>query len=671
MGALVVSIFAPSGDGNYYGRYPDGNAPLGGTLESAASDTTTATGALGTGIDIAGAPSDSSAATGAVTTGIMADAAGSASSAGTGALTTKIEMAAAASDSTAATGALSTGSGGGGATQVFTYPNFASTAGIISSGGSFESPPSPDVIQLCGDVVHDAGQGWYHVKQNITAFTTQFTFSVGAGPPPQIGYGFSFTVHNDPNGTSSGGDSNGLGFAQYSTSINPLGTATTNSVTIAFNSTPNVGTGYGWFGANPSSIGLYVWGGPYIDNGLSPTQDLIPQGINLQSGHVYSAYVVYDGTILSVELTDTTTGVIAYASWPIDIPAIVGADTAWIGVGAGAGESSGAVPQTFNSWTWWSGYDERLASPTFSVTPGQYATTQTLEISGPADATIYYTTNGTPPTEASSVYSGPLEISSSTIVQAIASQSNWTDSYPVLADYQIQASGLPKINYPSGFTGAGGRIATNGTASISGSSLVLTDTVSESGAEVGSAFYVAPVLVSSFSTVFEFQFTGNTFQNGLAFVIQNQVPASVSSTWNSQPGNCVSGGPNALGFPVYGQHDIGAGYAGILQSVALVFDGWNKVISQVTNGAVPPGTGTAPSTINFQSGHVIQVSLSYNGTTLSISVKDMTTNVTYSWTWTVNIPSLVGADTAWVGFTASEWTPHVEQAVLNWTYTEG
>jgi hypothetical protein len=569
------------------------------------------------------------------------------------------------------------GGGGGGATQVFTYPDFTSTAGIISSGGGFETPPSPNVIQLCGDVVHDAGQGWYHLKQNITAFSTRFTFSVGdgTGSPQKIGYGFSFSVHNDPQGTSSGGDSNGLGFGQYSPATgNPLGTATTNGVTIAFNSTPNVGTGVGWFGTNPSAIGCYLWGGPFLENGLSPTQDLIPQGLNLWTGHVYSAYVVYDGTILSVELTDTTTGAIAYASWPVNIPAIVGASTAWIGFGAGAGESSPAVPQTLNSWTWWSGYNTRLASPTFSVTPGQYATTQTVTISGPSGATIYYTTNGTPPTESSSVYSGPLTISASTIVQAMAgSVSNWTNSFPVLADYQIQTSGLPKINYPSGLSGSSGRIALNGTAAISGTAIALTDTVSESGAEVGSAFYIAPVLISSFSTLFEFQFTGPSTQNGLAFVIQNQIPASTTGITQTQPPSipCISGGPNSLGFPVYGQNAIGAGYAGIQESVALVFDGWNNVLSKVTNGAVPPGTGTAPSTINFSAGHVIQVSLSYDGTTLTISVKDMTTSVTYTGTWTVNIPSLVGGTTAYVGFTASEWTPHVEQAVLNWTYTEG
>jgi hypothetical protein len=37
----------------------------------------------------------------------------------------------------------------------------------------------------------------------------------------------------------------------------------------------------------------------------------------------------------------------------------------------------------------------------------------------------------------------------------------------------------------------------------------------------------------------------------------------------------------------------------------------------------------------------------------------------------VDIPTLVGASTAYAGFTAAEYTPEVEQTVTNWTYTEG
>jgi hypothetical protein len=558
-------------------------------------------------------------------------------------------------------------SGGGGATQVFTYPNFTSTSGLT---GSWENTTG-GIMQICGNTVHDAGQVWRTTKQNIQSFATSFNFSVGpgTGSPQLIGYGVSFSIQNDVTGTGAQGDSNGLGFGQYAPPSNPLGTATQPAVTIAFNSTPNNGTGSGWFGTDPSATGMYLNGGPYLDNGLSPTQDLIPQGINLWSGHLYNAFIVYDGTILSLLLTDTTTGAIAYEQWPVDIPTIVGGDTAYIGFGAGAGENSPATPQTLNSWTWWSGYNERLASPTFSVTPGQYTSTQSVGISGPAGASIYYTVNGQPPTPASTLYTGAVSISSSAILQAVAVESNWSDSFPTVGDYQIQASGLPQINYPSGFT-ADGRISLNGMTTLASGALQLTDSATVDGAEVGSAFYNAPVSIAVFSGVFEFQFTGSSDQNGLAFIFQNVIPSSVSSTTTGQLASIpsISGGPNALGFPVYGASDIGAGYAGIQESAAMVFDGWNNKLTEVTNGTMPNGTGTTPTGITLDSGHVIKFTYSYNGTVLTYSVEDMTTTTIFNGTWTVNIPSAVGASTAYVGFSASVYSTPFKQTVTNWTY---
>ena len=276
-------------------------------------------------------------------------------------------------------------------------------------------------------------------KQNITSFTTDFTFKITAN-----GYGESFVIQNDPRGMGAGGDSNGLGYFAYS--VNPAGTAIGNSIAIAFNATPNGSSGSeSYTGATPSMTGLYLDGGVLMDNGIMPVQDLIPQGINLRSGDVVSAHVVYDGAILSMALTDTVTGKQAYFQWPVNIPAVVGGDTAYIGFSGG---TINPVPLLIDSWSWWQGYDTRLAAPTFSPAAGSYTSSQSVTISGPAGATIYYTTNGKPPTTASAVYSGPITVSSNEVVQAIAVESGYTNSEPAEGNYQIQAAGSSDHQLP-------------------------------------------------------------------------------------------------------------------------------------------------------------------------------------------------------------------------------
>ncbi|HEV7138192.1 MAG TPA: chitobiase/beta-hexosaminidase C-terminal domain-containing protein [Steroidobacteraceae bacterium] len=538
------------------------------------------------------------------------------------------------------------------ATSIFSFANFASNPSTINLGDA-EGVVS-GAIQLAGNQVHDAGQAWYVTKQNITSFTTDFTFKITSN-----GYGICFVIQNDPRGFGAGGDSNGLGYFAYS--VNPAGTAIGNSIAIAFNATPNGSSGSeSYTGAAPSMTGLYLDGGLLMDNGIMPVQDLIPQGINLQSGDVVSAHVVYDGALLSMALTDTVTGKQAYFQWPVNIPAVVGGDTAYIGFSGG---TINPVPLLVDSWSWWQGYNTRVASPTFSPAPGAYTSSQSVTLSAPAAATIYYTTNGKPPTTASSVYSGPITVSSNEIVQAIAVESGYTSSEPAQGNYQIQAAGSPVINFASGFAGAGGLMLNAGTATLAGSDLQLTDKTNS--IEIGSGFYAAPVNVRSFTTQFTLQFSGGGDQNTLLFVIQNQTPASADNT--GLP--AVSGGPYAFGFENYGINTPDGGYAGISTSVGVKFDTWNGGTTGLfTNGETPYEPQTTITGIDLTSGHPIACTLSYDGATLTLSMKDTVTTAKFSKTWSVDIPSEVGADTAYVGFTASLYTGPSQQDVTAWTF---
>lgn len=88
-----------------------------------------------------------------------------------------------------------------------------------------------------------------------------------------------------------------------------------------------------------------------------------------------------------------------------------------------------------------------LAPPTFSINPGIYTTTQTVSISGPTGAQIFYTINGTPATVSSTPYTGPITVSNTTTINAITYSPGVTSgaaSCPIEIDPTTNA--IPRTN---------------------------------------------------------------------------------------------------------------------------------------------------------------------------------------------------------------------------------
>ncbi len=76
------------------------------------------------------------------------------------------------------------------------------------------------------------------------------------------------------------------------------------------------------------------------------------------------------------------------------------------------------------------------ATPVFTPAAGVYTTTQNVTITcATAGASIYYTTNGTEPTNASTLYAGPISVSSTTTLKAIAYATGYTNSSVATANY--------------------------------------------------------------------------------------------------------------------------------------------------------------------------------------------------------------------------------------------
>ena len=511
--------------------------------------------------------------------------------------------------------------------------------GFSSTGMSFNGTAalSGTRLRLTNGGLNQAGSAFFATPINITNFTTDFSFQMSTAQAD----GMTFTIQNTGT-TALGPSGGGLGYGPDSTT----GTGgIPKSVAVKFDFYSNNGEG-------TDSTGLYT-------NGASPTTpavDMTSSGVTLLSGDVFNVHMTYDGTTLTMTITDASTSKTFTTSWAVNIASTVGANSAYVGFTGGTGGLT--ATQDVITWTYTTA-QPTAATPTFSPAPGTYTSSQSVTLGdSTSGATIYYTTDGSTPTTSSTVYHAPIPVSATTTIKAIAAASGFSNSAVATGVYTITIStGNPYVNFSNGFSSAG--LTFNGSAQLNGTRLRLTD---GGASEAASAFYNTPLNVQSFSTDFTFQLT-NPNGDGFAFVIQNSATSALGPL-----GGGLGYGPDTPG-----------GTPGIPKSIAVKFDLYSNAgegansTGLYTNGASPTTPAVAlGGNVNLHSGDPFSVHMTYDGTTLTMTITDVNVPAdTFTTSWAVNIPSIVGANNAWAGFTAGTGGSTATQEIVSWAFTSG
>lgn len=374
----------------------------------------------------------------------------------------------------------------------------------------------------------------------------------------------------------------------------------------------------------------------------------------------------------------------------------------------------------------------QAVSPTFNPPAGSYAgsISVTITTSTPG-ASIYYTTDGTAPSTASTLYTGPVALSVTTTLKAIAVTAGLIQSDDSSAAYVLSSQTAPPNFTPSPGT------------YVSAQSVTLTDdttgatiyyTTDNSTPTHSSAVYSAAIPVASSKTiraiasapslsdsgvvsgVFNINLNGTTPINfGLGFSSPACMQFNGSTKLDDSRLQLTDGGGNEAGsafcttqvdvrgfttdftfqlsdanadgitFTLQnapaGAAALGAaggalGMSGITNSVSVKFDLYNNngegddSTGIYTGGVEPftPAVDLTSSGIDLHSGDTMAVHIAYDGTNLTMTITDAVVNATFTQSWPINIPAAIGGNLAFAGFTGGTGGLSASQKIESWTF---
>jgi hypothetical protein len=236
------------------------------------------------------------------------------------------------------------------------------------------------------------------------------------------------------------------------------------------------------------------------------------------------------------------------------------------------------------------------------------------------------------------------------------------------------------ITYNNFSSTAGLTLVGNAGTTTTGDGTVLRVTPA-TGNQAGAAYSTSAVTLgasNTFSTQFQFRFTnpgGSAPADGITFVL-------------------------AAGTTGLGGLGVGMGYSGVQHSIAIEFDTYNNAgfglgnndgnssnhvavdtNGNLTNSAIASPYGkqtcdfsggsnyTAPGCMT--NGDVWTVNIGYDGTYLNVTMRDgaMAAQNLIS-NYAIDIASIIGTNSAYVGFTAASGAGWANHDILNWSFSD-
>ncbi len=234
-------------------------------------------------------------------------------------------------------------------------------------------------------------------------------------------------------------------------------------------------------------------------------------------------------------------------------------------------------------------YNILAATPTFSPAGGNYSTAQTVTIATTTSgANIRYTTDGTTPSDtAGTVYSGPLTISATTTLKAVAYATGFTNSAVATAVYNILAA-TPTFS-PTGGNYLTAQTVTIGTTTGGASIRFTTDGTTPS--DTVGTIYSGPLTIGTTTTLKAVAYAAGYTNSAVATAVYNILAATPS--FSPTGGNYLTAQTVTIGTTTSGA------------SIRFTTDGTtpSDTVGTIYSGPLTIGTTTTLKAVAYAAGY--------------------------------------------------------------------